>query len=217
MPRLRQVSRREADEEIQALYDQWFGPGRDPVAEPGTATGTPGDWWTVHALVPELLAAMRSYSYTEADLDPELRELALVRTGYVRESRFVYSQHCKAARRVGVPEEKIAALPFWQIADVYSDVERAVLAFTDGVLLQNGRIHDRVFDALKKHLDDRNILILNYLVSMYAMHATTSRSLRLEYDNVEDRIREIPAPENGGVQDWVGRFGVEAMGSDQTG
>ncbi len=26
---------------------------RDPVAEPGTATGTPGDWWPVFALVPD--------------------------------------------------------------------------------------------------------------------------------------------------------------------
>lgn len=27
---------------------------RDPVAEPGTATGTPGNWWTVTAAVPDL-------------------------------------------------------------------------------------------------------------------------------------------------------------------
>lgn len=206
MPRLRQVARHEADSSIRELYDRWFGTGRDPVVEPGTATGTPGNWWTVHALVPELLAAMRSYSYTEADLDPLLRELALVRTGYVRESRFVYSQHCKAARRAGVSDEKIAEVPFWQISAVYTDADRAVLAYTDGVLLQNGRIHDRVFAALREHMDDPNILILNYLVSMYAMHATTCRSLRLEYDDVPDRIVEIPASEDGGVQDWLGEF-----------
>lgn len=217
MPRLRQVSRQEADEAIRELYDSWFGPGRDPVAEPGTATGTPGDWWTVHALVPELLSAIRSYGYAQADLDPVLRELALVRTGYVRESRFVYSQHCKAARRVGVPEEKIAQIPFWQLSSSYSDAERAVLCFTDGVLLQNGRIHERVFEMLKSHLQDPQILVLNYLVSMYGMHATTCRTLRLEYDNVPDRIVEIPAPEHGGPQDWIGEFGVEALARGEAG
>jgi hypothetical protein len=52
MPRLRQVPRDEAHPGAQALYRLLFG-DRDPVASPGTATGTPGNWWTVFALVPE--------------------------------------------------------------------------------------------------------------------------------------------------------------------
>ena len=36
------------------MYDFHFG-ARDPVAEPGTATGTPGDWWSVFALVPDVM------------------------------------------------------------------------------------------------------------------------------------------------------------------
>ena len=51
MPRLRQVPRAEAPPEVQQMYDMLFG-DRDPVAEPGTATGTPGNWLTVVALVP---------------------------------------------------------------------------------------------------------------------------------------------------------------------
>ncbi len=54
MPRLRQVPRAEATPSVVAMYDFLFGPDRDPVAEPGTASGTPGDWWTVFALVPEV-------------------------------------------------------------------------------------------------------------------------------------------------------------------
>ncbi|MEJ7720425.1 MAG: hypothetical protein WKF58_08210 [Ilumatobacteraceae bacterium] len=38
---------------VSALYDMMFG-DRDPVAEPGTPTGTPGDWWTVFAAVPDV-------------------------------------------------------------------------------------------------------------------------------------------------------------------
>ena len=45
MPVLRQVPRSEVtDETVTAYYNRLFG-DRDPVAEPGTATGTPGDWW----------------------------------------------------------------------------------------------------------------------------------------------------------------------------
>ncbi|GIS20077.1 MAG: hypothetical protein CM15mP120_19930 [Pseudomonadota bacterium] len=42
MPRLKQVPRSEADPSVIPFYDALFGPDRDPVTEPGTATGTPG-------------------------------------------------------------------------------------------------------------------------------------------------------------------------------
>ena len=51
MPRLKQVPRNEANEYISKYYEALFGE-RDPGEEPGTATGTPGNWWTVFALVP---------------------------------------------------------------------------------------------------------------------------------------------------------------------
>ena len=55
MPRLRQVSRADTDDALTiTMYDLLFG-DRDPVAEPGTSDGTPGDWWTVFSLVPDVL------------------------------------------------------------------------------------------------------------------------------------------------------------------
>jgi len=202
MPRVKQVSRDEAPPEIAALYDEWFGPGRDPVAQPGTATGTPGNWWTTWAHAPELLKAMRSYSYRAAPIDPKLREIALLRTGYARQSHFVFSQHCKAARREGVEEAKIAAVPYWTVSDVFTPQERAVLAYVDGLMLEAGRVHDEVFAALKRTLGDAEILVLTYLINLYGMHAISAKALRLEYDDVPERIVEIPAPEDGDVQDW---------------
>ena len=55
MPRLREVRRDQVDKDLLPLYDALFGPDRDPVEEPGTATGTPGNWWTVFALVPDCM------------------------------------------------------------------------------------------------------------------------------------------------------------------
>jgi alkylhydroperoxidase family enzyme len=202
MPRVRQVSRAEAPPEIAALYDEWFGPGRDPVADPGTATGTPGNWWTTWALTPDVLHALRSYSYRTAPIEPKLREIAIVRAGYARQSQFVFSQHSKAARREGVAAEKVAAIPYWTVSDAFSADERAVLAYVDGLILEGGRVHDRVFAALKRALGDEQILVLTYLVNAYGMHATACKALRMEYDDVPDRIVEIPVPEAGGVQDW---------------
>ncbi len=202
MPRLTPVPRAQAPAELLAHYDRVFGPGRDPVAEPGTASGTPGDWWTVWGRTPGILAAFSAYPMAEASLDPKLRELAIVRTGYARGSQFVFSQHCKAARRAGLDEAKIEAAPYWTVADVYSPAERAVLAYVDGMILEGGRVHDQVFAQLKAHLGEDHILMLTYFVNMYALHATATKALRLEYDDAPDRVVEIPAPDAPGVQDW---------------
>jgi alkylhydroperoxidase family enzyme len=43
----------------------------------------------------------------------------------VKASQFVFSQHCKSLRGLGVGEAKIAAIPHWQVADVFTDQERA--------------------------------------------------------------------------------------------
>ena len=202
MPRIKPVPRAEATAAVQAHYDTMFGPGRDPTVEPGTATGTPGNWWTVWGRTPGILKAFSAYPAAESQLDPKLRELAVLRTGYARGSQFVFSQHCKGARRVGVADEKVAAVPYWTIADVFTDVERAVLAYADGLILEGGRVHDQVFAALRRYLPDEQILALTYFVNMYALHATSTKALRLEYDDVPERVVEIPAPDEPGVQDW---------------
>ena len=114
--------------------------------------------------------------------------------GWARGSQFVYSQHCKACRGVGLPEEKIKAIPHWQVADCYTSAERAVLAYTDGLVLMGGRVADGIFDELKKHLSEEEILEFTYITSLYDLHAVTTKALRLEYDDVPDRIVEIAAP-----------------------
>ena len=204
MPRLRQVPRSAAAPEVVEIYNFLFG-DRDPVAEPGTATGTPGNWWTVFALVPDVLrhavAGFGLYRSKKRTLDPQLRELGQTRAGFTRGSQFVFSQHCKSCRSVGLSEEKIRAIPAWSTADVFTPLERAVLAYTDELVLQGGRVQDATFDALRAGLSDEQILELTYITCTYAMHATMCRALRLEYDDVAERITEIAAPDDATSRD----------------
>jgi alkylhydroperoxidase family enzyme len=198
MPRLRQVPRDEAHETAKTLYQMLFG-DRDPVASPGTETGSPGNWWTVFAGVPDCfdhaVQGFGFYRSRKRKLSPQLRELAQTRAGYARGSRFVYSQHCKTSRDAGVPEEKIEAIRAWSVATCYSSIERAVLAYTDCLVLEGGRVPDAVFEALRAELDDTEILELTYVTCLYEMHATMCRALRLEFDDVDDPITEVPAPD----------------------
>jgi alkylhydroperoxidase family enzyme len=198
MPRLRQVAPADTDDPlVHLMYDFVFG-GRDPVADPGTADGTPGTWWTVFALVPKILQhcvdGFALYQSDERLLDPQLRELGQIRAGWARGSRFVFSQHCKSCRSVGISEEKIDAVPHWAVADCFSEIERAVLAYTDALVLDGGRVPDGVFAVLQAHLSDEQILELTYITALYDMHAVMSRALRTELDDVPEPVVEHPAP-----------------------
>ncbi len=200
MPRLRQVPRAEAGPLATRLYDMLFGE-RDPVAQPGTDTGTPGNWWTVFALVPDCLQhavqGFQFYRDPSRKLDPRLRELGQTRAGYARGSQFVYSQHCKSCRSVGIAEDKIRAIAHWQVSELFTPLERAVLAYTDALVLEGGRVCDEVFAQLRADLSDEEILELTYITALYEMHAVMSRALRLEYDDVDERIVEVAAPQGG--------------------
>jgi alkylhydroperoxidase family enzyme len=207
MPRLKQVSRAEATSEVVLkTYDLLFG-DRDPVAEPGTTTGTSGDWWTVFAAVPDVLEhcnrGFALYRSPKRKLDPVLRELAQTRVGWAKSSQFVYSQHCKSLRGLGVAEAKIAAVQSWQVADCFDANERAVLAYADCLSLQAGRTPDAVFNALKAFLSDEEILELTYIACLYDMHAVMSRALRTEWDDRDDPIVEVAAPEDFSGRDFL--------------
>jgi alkylhydroperoxidase family enzyme len=198
MGRLRQVSRAEASPEIKELYRQFFG-DRDPVAQPGTVTGTPGDYWTTFALVPDLLFQARdslmALMQPGRNLPAKLRELAIIRTGIVGESRFEYSQHLKVARMVGIADDKLGAIKGWATSDKFTDVERAVMQATDELVGRN-LVEDETFAALKRHMSDEQIFELFYVIGLWRMHGMIVRALHLEYDkDTTARMIEVPAPE----------------------
>jgi len=206
MPRLREIPRAEVtSKNILRMYDALFG-DRDPVSQPGTATGTRGDWWSVFANSPDVFDhAISGFALYrgERKLDPVLRELGQTRVGWAKGSQFVFSQHCKSLRGLKVSEEKIAAVPNWQVADCFSTEERAVLAYADCLALQAGRTPDAVFDALKRFMSDEQILEFTYIVMLYDMHAVMSRALRLEYDDRDDPVVEIAAPQDFAARDFL--------------
>ena len=208
MPRLHQVTRDEASAPIvTVMYDFLFG-DRDPVAEPGTEAGTRGDWWPAFANVPDILEhavqGFGVYQSPRRTLDPVLRELGQARAGYAAGSQFVFSQHCKSLRSLGVDDAKIAAVAHWPAASCFDEVERLVLAYADCLVYDHGRVPDALFDALKQHLSDVELLELTYITALYLQHAVMSRALRTEFDDVDERVVEVAAPEGQEARD-IGR------------
>ena len=95
-----------------------------------------------------------------------------------------------------MPEEQIAHIPAWPVAPVgtYGEAERAVLAYTDCLVYDHGRVPDEVFAELRRHLDEVAVLELTYITTLYFMHAVMSKALRTEFDDRDDPIVEVPGP-----------------------
>jgi AhpD family alkylhydroperoxidase len=150
------------------------------------------------AVVPDILAAFSGqfalFNSPARDLAPALRELAICRAGFVTGSRFVFSQHSKVARAVGVSPEQVAAVPAWVVSSLFSAPERSVLAYVDELLLQHGRVQDATFAALRDHLSEEAVLELSVVAATYQLHATLSRALRLEFDDYAEPLTEVPGP-----------------------
>jgi alkylhydroperoxidase family enzyme len=122
----------------------------------------------------------------------------------VKGSQFVFSQHCKSLRGLGVSDEKIAAVPHWAVSDQFNDQERAVLAYADCLTQASGRTPVEVIDKLKTFWSDEQIFEFTYITCLYDMHAVITRALRMEYDNREEPIVEIAAPKDFKAADFLG-------------
>jgi len=195
--RVRQVSLAEATPEVRKIYQQVFG-DRDPVARPGTATGSPGDYWTTLALVPDILKMSSDVLFALLQpgrkLEPRYRELAILRAAIVGDCRFEYSQHLKLSRALGIPEEKIQAIKGWTTSNKFDEVEQAVMAATDEIVGRN-MVENASFAALKRHLSDEQIVELFFVITTYRMHGMMVRALHLEFDSdTTARMEEVPGP-----------------------
>jgi alkylhydroperoxidase family enzyme len=204
MPRLNPVPRADVNDDFTLqMYNFMFG-DRDPVADPGAIGGTPGDWWTVMAQSPAALRhAVRGFRLyrEEVIIRADHRELGQIRAGWVVGSQFVFSQHCKACRAAGISEEKIAAIPSWQTANCFDATERLLLAYTDCLAGQHGRVPEQLFTQLREVFSDQEILEFTYTTTMYVMHAIMARALRLEFDDRDDPVVEVDDPGGDGVLD----------------
>jgi 4-carboxymuconolactone decarboxylase len=114
-------------------------------------------------------------------LDPKLRELAILAVARDAQARYEWVQHAEIGRLVGLRDDQIAALERGETANAFDEIERAVLAFTSAVLA-GPTVDDATFDALARLLSPREIVELLLTIGDYLMLARVMTVLELEVD-----------------------------------
>jgi len=103
------------------------------------------------------------------ELDPALRELAILRVGRLSRAAYEVFQHERIAREVGVEDGKIAALRDATVeAPAFTDHEKAVLRFTDDVV-RSVRASDRNLKAVQAFLSPGAVIELTLTIGYYMM------------------------------------------------
>jgi 4-carboxymuconolactone decarboxylase len=123
-----------------------------------------------HAVTPVLsgFVGLIAALLGQGKLDPMLRELAIVRTGLLCGSEYEVHQHVKMSRRMGMPEEKIEALSVGSSSQVFSEVERLVLMFTEEMVMGR-KASAETFDALARRFSHAEMVELGIVVGCYVM------------------------------------------------
>jgi len=104
----------------------------------------------------------------KGELDPGLREIAITRTGILCQAEYEVIAHKRLCAAAGVSQEKINALEQGAEADVFTDVEKDVLRFTDDVV-KNDRAGNETFNALVKRLTPGALVELHLAIGFYIM------------------------------------------------
>ncbi|TDD62249.1 carboxymuconolactone decarboxylase family protein [Actinomadura rubrisoli] len=99
-------------------------------------------------------------------LDPSVQELIKIRASQLNGCAFCVDVHTRDARKLGEPEERMYHLTIWRESHLYSEPERAALAYTEAVTRREP-VSDELWETLRKHFpDERELGDLVALVSL---------------------------------------------------
>ncbi len=123
----------------------------------------------------------------QTTLSASLRELVILRVAILNGAEYQVRIHGPTyARAAGLTEAQIAALADWKPAEVFTPMQRAVLAYTDA-MTQTIDVSDAVHDELVRHVDDRQKVELTVLIGAYNMHTRVSRALQIDPESAAEK------------------------------
>jgi len=117
----------------------------------------------------------------KSTLPARVRELAILRVGWICRAEYEWGQHVLLAREIGISDDEIRRLQAGPEAAGWSDVDRATLRAVDQ-LLRDSHISDDVWDELSKSFDTEQILDLIFTVGQYNLVSMALNSLGVQLE-----------------------------------
>jgi 4-carboxymuconolactone decarboxylase len=117
-----------------------------------------------------------------SSLPAALREVAILRVGYMSHAPYETFQHEASARLAGLGDSQIEAIKHGgEHVEALDPVQQVVLSFTEDVV-KNVKASDANLAAVRKHLSDKQVLDLTMLIGLYMMVSRFLETAGVELD-----------------------------------
>ena len=116
---------------------------------------------------PRLIKAMFALGapVAQSGLDPKLIDLINFRVSQINGCAYCLDMHSKDLRAAGETEQRLYMLEAWREAPIYSERERAALAWAEAVtLLTNKDVPDDVFEQARAQFTEQELATLTLAV-----------------------------------------------------
>lgn len=126
------------------------------------------------------MALVNSY-LNDGSLNPQLRELVILRVGHKNAAQYEVWHHERVARELGMSEDRIMAAGAPSPSPLLTDIENAAIAFADDVV-ENTRAGDASFNAVHRHLGDNQTTELLVVIGVYQMVCAFLETMDVEIE-----------------------------------
>ena len=111
------------------------------------------------------MAALENY-VQQSRLDHSLIDLVKTRASQINGCAYCIHMHTREARARGEAEERLYLLDAWPESPLYSERERAALAWTEAVtLLSETHVPDRVYEQAREQFSEAELVDLTLCVA----------------------------------------------------
>jgi AhpD family alkylhydroperoxidase len=124
---------------------------------------------TMPAAAPATYKALRGVedAIAASGLEKRLIELVKMRASQINGCGFCLDMHAADARAAGETEQRLYVLSGWRESSLYTDRERAALAWTDSLTrVADKGAPDAEYDELRRHFSEAEIANLTALAGM---------------------------------------------------
>ncbi len=111
-------------------------------------------------------ALLHVHGYLEkSGLEENLLNLVYLRASQINGCAYCIDMHWKDLRAAGESEQKLYMLNAWRESNLYSDRERAALAWTEAVTLVTGGVSDELFEQARRQFSESELANLTLAVA----------------------------------------------------
>jgi AhpD family alkylhydroperoxidase len=152
----------------------------------------------VYAHLPRVL---RSYAKLEQataathHLDRRYRALAELKAATLAQCQYCIDLGSEVARRWGITDEELLALPQYWTSVLFSELDKLVLRFAEGMSRTPVDVPADVVEGLRTHMADAQIVELTHHVALENLRARFNLALGIEAAGFsQDRVCALPTP-----------------------